>query len=307
MTANYKAPHFILAAIQRIYPDLSALVGADWAAIQPQVDAHIAKLEATPNAYLTSIQLVDLLAQYEPARQRLNAEIKTQAGTSQHVVNPLFIAARLILTMSMLRNRLRGTTSQPFQTGSGKLASIAPDDDERRGIGQVTHDVAPDAALAFHAADSGQANFAQGIFDLEAAGVQVLTDDIIFLAEPMFQYGVIAQAVDAVVADGIPYFSSAGNDARQAYESFYEELSEQETSVLRGMIQAGKVNLTEADILLATNKEREQRGLAALSMTQVQQSLNSLEKVGRIEKNGDKYRIIEGHDSGCWTSEICWQ
>ncbi|HEX2906392.1 MAG TPA: S8 family serine peptidase [Phototrophicaceae bacterium] len=106
-----------------------------------------------------------------------------------------------------------------LDTASGRPASISPGDDEGRGIGQVLHDVAPGAPLAFHPADGGQANFAQDIFDLEAAGVQVLTDDVIFLAEPMFQDGVIAQAVDTVVADGIPYFSSAGNDARQSYQN----------------------------------------------------------------------------------------
>jgi hypothetical protein len=85
----------------------------------------------------------------------------------------------------------------------------------------VIHDVAPGASQAFHAGVLGQADFAQGIRDLYAAGATVITDDIIYLDEPMFQDGLIAQAVNWVVARGIKYFSSAGNDARQSYESPY--------------------------------------------------------------------------------------
>jgi subtilisin family serine protease len=112
-------------------------------------------------------------------------------------------------------------TSQTFHTSSGIPSAIAPGDDEGRGIGQVIHDVAPGASQAFHAGVLGQANFAQGIRDLAAAGATVITDDIIYLDEPMFQDGPIAQAVNQVVAMGIPYFSSAGNDARQSFESGY--------------------------------------------------------------------------------------
>ncbi|VEP17118.1 conserved hypothetical protein [Hyella patelloides LEGE 07179] len=48
----------------------------------------------------------------------------------------------------------------------------------------------------------------------------VLVDDIFYLAEPFFQDGVIAQAVDEVVTNrGVSYFSAAGNNADRAYES----------------------------------------------------------------------------------------
>ena len=48
----------------------------------------------------------------------------------------------------------------------------------------------------------------------------VIVDDIIYLAEPMFQDGIVAQAVDEVAAKGVSYFSSAGNrPATQAYDS----------------------------------------------------------------------------------------
>ena len=91
--------------------------------------------------------------------------------------------------------------------------------DEGRAMLQIVHDVAPGAALAFATADGGQANFANNILALRANGARVIVDDIGYFAEPMFQDGIIAQAVDTVVGQGAAYFSAAGNDARQSYES----------------------------------------------------------------------------------------
>jgi len=91
--------------------------------------------------------------------------------------------------------------------------------DEGRALAEVIHDVAPGAEIAFHTADRGQANFAQDIVDLANAGAKVITDDIIYFAEPMFQDGIIAQAIDQVKGAGVSYFSAAGNDGRKSYES----------------------------------------------------------------------------------------
>ena len=104
--------------------------------------------------------------------------------------------------------------------------------DEGRAMMQLIHDVAPGAGQAFHTAFNGQADFALGIEELagcppgSASGCttggvasDVIVDDVIYFAEPMFQDGVIAQAVDNVKANGVAYFSSAGNSARQSFES----------------------------------------------------------------------------------------
>ena len=93
--------------------------------------------------------------------------------------------------------------------------------DEGRAMLQLIHDVAPGADLSFHTAFTGQANFAQGILDLRTDGADVIVDDVIYFAEPFFQDGIIAQAVDQAVADGALYFSSAGNQARDSYESAF--------------------------------------------------------------------------------------
>ena len=93
---------------------------------------------------------------------------------------------------------------------------------EGRAMLQLVHDVAPGADLAFHTASNGQADFANGILALQGvAGADVIVDDVIYFAEPMFQDGIIAQAINTVVANGATYFSSAGNNARTSWEGTF--------------------------------------------------------------------------------------
>jgi hypothetical protein len=99
------------------------------------------------------------------------------------------------------------------------IEDVTGTSDEGRAMLQIVHDVAPGASLAFATAWSGQAGFANNITALRNAGANIICDDVFYYAEPMFQDGVIAQAVDSAVAAGVAYFSSAGNQGRQSYES----------------------------------------------------------------------------------------
>lgn len=83
--------------------------------------------------------------------------------------------------------------------------------DEGRGMAQLVHDLAPGAQLAFATANGGQSVFADNIRALAAAGAKVIVDDITYFAEPMFQDGPVAAAVNDVTAQGVTYFSSAAN------------------------------------------------------------------------------------------------
>jgi Ca2+-binding RTX toxin-like protein len=130
-----------------------------------------------------------------------------------------------------------GILSDSFDTGPGSyaddvasadlpagisiLADFANGSDEGRAMAQLVHDVAPGSSLAFHTAFNGIADFAQGIIDLKNAGAKVITDDVFYLAEPMFLHGTLAQTVDQVVSEGVAYLSSAGNFGVKSYEAPY--------------------------------------------------------------------------------------
>jgi len=100
-----------------------------------------------------------------------------------------------------------------------------PFGDEGRAMLQVVHDVAPGASLAFYTAENSEADFANGIGKLAAAGAKVIADDVGYFDEPFFQDGLVAQAIDAVEAQGVAYFSAAGNDGSLAYENLAPSFS----------------------------------------------------------------------------------
>jgi hypothetical protein len=84
--------------------------------------------------------------------------------------------------------------------------------DEGRAMGQIVHDLAPGADLRFATADNGENDFANQIRQLAASGAKSIVDDITYFDEPMYQDGVIGKAVEDVTAQGVSYFSSAGNE-----------------------------------------------------------------------------------------------
>lgn len=96
--------------------------------------------------------------------------------------------------------------------------------DEGRALLQLIHAVAPEADLAFHTTRGGAGAFGQGIQALAAAGADIIVDDsgygyppnappnapldLLDLEPPK---GPINQAINAVVNQGISYFTAAGN------------------------------------------------------------------------------------------------
>ncbi|MEM9555556.1 MAG: S8 family serine peptidase [Acidobacteriota bacterium] len=86
-----------------------------------------------------------------------------------------------------------------------------PGTSEGTALLEIVHDLAPGADLLFATGRGGQAQMAQNILDLQAAGCDIIVDDVLYFSEPVFQDGIIAQAVDTVAAAGTIYYSSAGN------------------------------------------------------------------------------------------------
>ncbi len=99
--------------------------------------------------------------------------------------------------------------------------------DEGTAMLEIVHDIAPGSKLGFCPAFSntvtGPQSIADAIDTLAQAGCDVIVDDVANLTEPYFQDGVVAQSVDAAVAAGIAYFSSAGNSGDNHYEARYRD------------------------------------------------------------------------------------
>ena len=92
------------------------------------------------------------------------------------------------------------------------LAGQAGSGSEGTAMLEIIFDLAPGADLKFATAGASQASFAQNILALATAGCDVIVDDISFLAERVFQDGIVAQAVNDVYDDGVIYLTAAGNE-----------------------------------------------------------------------------------------------
>ena len=93
----------------------------------------------------------------------------------------------------------------PGQSGRG---------DEGTAMLEIVYDLAPGAMLGFATTRGGEAAFARNIRDLanpQIGGCHIIVDDTDYVSESPFQDGVIAEAVNYVAANGVLYFSSAGN------------------------------------------------------------------------------------------------
>jgi subtilisin family serine protease len=101
------------------------------------------------------------------------------------------------------------------QAGALPEVTVLPGQAGNRSEGtamlEIVHRLAPGARLFFATGFNGEASFAQNILALHAAGCDILVDDISYRTSPVFQDGVVAQAVREVTRDGVAYFSSAGN------------------------------------------------------------------------------------------------
>jgi hypothetical protein len=93
--------------------------------------------------------------------------------------------------------------------------------DEGRGILQIIHDVAPGAALEFRTGYISPADMADGIRQLATDGCKIIVDDITYPTEPFYQDGIVSNAVNEVTAQGVSYFTAAGNFGSRSYAGVF--------------------------------------------------------------------------------------
>ncbi|MFO0954056.1 MAG: S8 family serine peptidase [Isosphaeraceae bacterium] len=99
--------------------------------------------------------------------------------------------------------------------------------DEGRAMLENIYDIAPGAGLAFATGFVGTLqDFADNIRGLASTlGAKVIVDDLTVAEDPFFQDGIIAQAINDVTAQGVSYFSSAGNRRDSGYLSDFRPAS----------------------------------------------------------------------------------
>ena len=137
------------------------------------------------------------------ANSVVNGLSVTGAGVKVGVLSDSASAARIAALIAS-GDLPAGSAALPGEDG-------APGSDEGTAMMEIVHDMAPGASLLFATAFTSPASFAQNIVALEAAGCKVIVDDVSWSDEGVFQDTVIAQAVNAVTANGVTYFSSAAN------------------------------------------------------------------------------------------------
>ena len=100
---------------------------------------------------------------------------------------------------------------------------VFPGTDEGRAMAEIIHDLAPGATLLFYTGFATNLDMARAIQVLTEAGAHIIVDDLAFFAEPVFEDGVVAQAVQEAIARGVVYVTATGNEALQHYRALYKE------------------------------------------------------------------------------------
>ena len=120
-----------------------------------------------------------------------------------------------------------GVDSMAVAQGTGDLPATvtiqtyAGSNDEGTAMLEIVHDLAPGAELGFCGPSTSVemvtcVNNLAGVF-----GADIIVDDLGFFGEPFFEDGPVANTVAGVVASGVFYTTSAGNQAQEHYQGGY--------------------------------------------------------------------------------------
>ncbi|MFV1967536.1 MAG: CARDB domain-containing protein, partial [Pirellulaceae bacterium] len=96
--------------------------------------------------------------------------------------------------------------------------------DEGRAMAELVYDLGPEFNILFHSGWNSPADMAAAFDELRQNGADIITDDISWFSEPVFQDGQIAQAIDDVYLNhGVLAFGSAGNHNGESYFNSWQD------------------------------------------------------------------------------------
>lgn len=280
MTINPNAPHFVLAAVKRIYDELPLLVGKKaWDEIQPTVDDYLTQLETQANNHLAMTQIFGLLAQFEPARLRLTEEIKVQEVITKNIENSM---SRIAQTLGINPEYISGAVAATYTYLNWEVVSeTVPKSNESVSRSITKMDVDNAKSVKFKNMQLDLGDFSRIAAGFIIAGVGVVTTPAIPLVMPLLVVVGVLSTVSAL------------------HETMEIEIDEQEASVLLGMTRAiGNTHgagLLEETILKQTNEEREKYGLEYLNQNRLKHSLLKLEQIEVIKKSDNVYYVVENY------------
>lgn len=255
------SPEHVLAAIADADSEWPGLVGEQWPKIEPQYRDLLDQLENTtgPAQMRAAAELVQLLAPYATARERLNNTVAAQTEAGAMVFQLAGLAKQLGLDPAV----------------SDQISNAAQPSSSQRFIWQSS----PTKATS-----------------LKLANVFISFEFAVFSE---FLVGLITTSIKDVIGEANGVLQAAGALLMIAslYKATAIKLDEREATVFYGFAQAGR-EAKEDVILIHTNRVRQAVSLRPLDKQELGNALHKLSEFGSIERVKDRpdlWRIIENH------------
>ena len=172
-----------------------------------------------PPRAVERLAALDAIRTIRPADEAVTRKDNTSAGDVAHRANSARRTHSIDGTgigIGVISNGVRSLADRQTSGDLPARVTVLPGQagagDEGTALLEIVHDLAPGADLYFATGSGGQARMAVNIEALCEAGANVIVDDIGYLHEAAFQDDIVAQGVNAAVADGCVFFSAGGND-----------------------------------------------------------------------------------------------
>jgi len=255
------SPEHVLAALADAEGEWPVLVGAQWPKIEPQYRVLRDQLENTTGAeqMRAAADLVQLLAPYAAARERLNDAVTAQNEAGAMVLQLADFAKQLGLDPAV----------------SEQIHDAARPSSSQRFIWQSSPTKATSLKLANVLINFG------------------------FVTLYEFLVGLITTAIKDVIGEANGVLKAAGALLMIAslYKATTIKLDEREATVFYGFAKAGCA-AKEDDILVHTNQVRQAVSLKPLDKQELGNALHKLAEfrsIERVKDTSDLWRIIESH------------